>query len=288
MPKNSGNKPPFSRSILILTPQRALKFTATTRDRHYIWLTALSFLCHSTLGMDDLATTPPVPQQEYHALSQGIGSGARRSPRDSIRVAKSKERPVLSHRNYTSPIMNPPGHAVLEACGYDGSTDRVLDAAEPPQIPRLSAHTRKRSNTGPRPSLQSAFSSFPANKGIPPTHTRRIAMSQEASTSVTQGSHGYNSGPPTMAGHMSESACEAGHSDYLDAIGTVRMEAFVDRTTREVSKGTSLPRGSYRTRQGRKKDLSYWGMAEGGDQFDVGAVSGSRPKWGEEDPFKGF
>ncbi|KFY08583.1 hypothetical protein V492_06101, partial [Pseudogymnoascus sp. VKM F-4246] len=34
----------FNRSILILTPARALKFTATSRERHYIWLTALSFL----------------------------------------------------------------------------------------------------------------------------------------------------------------------------------------------------------------------------------------------------
>jgi hypothetical protein len=32
----------------VLTPQRALKFTALTIERHYVWLTALSFLSHSS------------------------------------------------------------------------------------------------------------------------------------------------------------------------------------------------------------------------------------------------
>ena len=41
MPKGALNGPSFSRSILILTPQRALKFTATSQERHYVWLTAL-------------------------------------------------------------------------------------------------------------------------------------------------------------------------------------------------------------------------------------------------------
>lgn len=49
----------FNRSILVLTPTRALKFTAITRERHYLWLTALSFLAHHTShGSLDLSFLP--------------------------------------------------------------------------------------------------------------------------------------------------------------------------------------------------------------------------------------
>src|SRR6266511_3800393 len=65
LPKGATPTPRFNRSILILTPQRALKFTAMTQERHYVWLTALSFLSHSSLGANDLTALPPVPQQEY-------------------------------------------------------------------------------------------------------------------------------------------------------------------------------------------------------------------------------
>jgi hypothetical protein len=53
IPKNAGPEVLFNRSILILTPARALKFTAISRDRHYLWLTALSFLAHSNSPIPD-------------------------------------------------------------------------------------------------------------------------------------------------------------------------------------------------------------------------------------------
>lgn len=36
-----------NRSIVVLTPTQAIKFTALTRERHISWLTALSFLVHN-------------------------------------------------------------------------------------------------------------------------------------------------------------------------------------------------------------------------------------------------
>jgi hypothetical protein len=63
MPKGANPASQFNRSILVLTPERALKFTATTRERHYVWLTALSFLSHSPLSFGDLAALPPIPQE---------------------------------------------------------------------------------------------------------------------------------------------------------------------------------------------------------------------------------
>ena len=280
MPKNSGIRSTFCRSILILTPQRALKFTAPSRERHYIWLTALSFLSHSTLGIEDLAAIPPVPQAEYQRPFSR-GGGAHRSPRDSIRIAKAKERPAMHARNVTAPVANgASSNKMVEGFGYDGANDLMSDAAEPPQIPRVSTHARKRSNTGPRPSLPSAFYSFPSNMGRPTSRdVKPAAPAQDIATSVPRGFQGLSSGPSTMARHKPESVpvqAEAVRNDFFDAVGTVRMEAFVDKPraeTAESSQEKTVRRNSYRTRQGRKKDMSYWGIQGEGSNPSATATS---------------
>ena len=38
---------PHNRSIVVLTPTQAIKFTALSRERHISWLTALTFLVHN-------------------------------------------------------------------------------------------------------------------------------------------------------------------------------------------------------------------------------------------------
>src|SRR5690348_14717598 len=86
-PKGAGEL--FDRSILILTPERSLKFTATSSERHYLWLTALSFLAHSSQTMADLPAlaVPPLPK-----VSQDESAAPKRRGgiRDSIRLAKTK------------------------------------------------------------------------------------------------------------------------------------------------------------------------------------------------------
>ncbi|KAL8839962.1 MAG: hypothetical protein Q9176_004189 [Flavoplaca citrina] len=287
MPKNAGIRSAFSRSILILTPQRALKFTAPDRERHYIWLTALSFLSHSTLGMEDLTAIPPLPQAEYQ-LPQSSGAGAeRRSPRDSLRIAKGKERPALHGRVLTAPVANGGKRKQrVEGLGYDGANDSASEAAEPPQIPRVSAHGRKRSSTGPRPSLQSAFYSFPSNMGRPSSRSVKQTAAQDSTVSVTRGFPGSSSGLSVTTRQKPEPTMvetEAVRNDFFDAVGTVRMEAFVDKPfagTADIGHGKSLPRNSFRTRQGRKKDMSYWGI-QGEGSNTIGPVSAV-------DPFRGF
>ncbi|KAL8733461.1 MAG: hypothetical protein Q9166_002087 [cf. Caloplaca sp. 2 TL-2023] len=277
MPKNSGIKSIFGRSILILTPQRALKFTAPSRERHHIWLTSLSFLSHSTVGMEDLAAVPSLPQAEYQPpFSQG-GSGAGRSPRGSIRVAKAKERPALQPRNVTAPVVKAASNSPVEALGYDGANDSVSDAAEPPQIPRVSTLSRKWSSTGPRPSLPSAFYSLPSNMGRPSSQNVKQATPQDIGVSMMPESITAQPGPV--------------RNDFFDAVGTVRMEAFVDQPRPESidsGRGKTLPRNSYRTRQGRKKDLSYWGIQGEGSNQGATPAEGAMSTWRVEDPFRGL
>ncbi|KAL8832184.1 MAG: hypothetical protein Q9170_004982 [Blastenia crenularia] len=292
MPKNASLQCNPGRSILILTPERALRFTAPNQQRHYIWLTAISFLCHSTLGMGDLASIPAVPQAEYQLPSSQARGHARRSPRDSIRIAKAKERPNLQGRNYSSPMGTENSMAVKAGSAFDKENESVSDAAEPPQIPRVYAHTRRRSNTGPRPSLQSAFHSFPAHMGMSSSHNVRNATPPDMVRSVTKGFRGSGPGLSNMR-LQSETAIiqpEAIRNDFFDAVGTVRMEAFVDSSKQEevsTGKSQSLPRSSYRTRHGCKKDMSYWGIMGETSNVGASAAQGKKSARRAEDVFEG-
>ena len=70
--------------------------------------------------------------------------------------------------------------------------------------------------------------------------------------------------------------------NFFDSAGTVRMEAFVDGKESNEYVLTSRSK-SKRTRQGRKKDMSFWG-------FDApGASSGlESARLKGEDPFTEF
>ncbi|MCJ1248781.1 hypothetical protein MMC30_006000 [Trapelia coarctata] len=300
MPK--GAEPPVGRSILILTPQRALKFTATTRERHYVWLAALSFLSHSSLGVDDLASLPPVPPKEYHPpMPPQSNAVLRRNPiRDSIRVAKDKSRPEVAggRRAHTNPTRGQPPGVINE---YSGSfvNQIVEQAAEAPLVPRF--HSRQRSNTGPRPMPPNSFRSF-ASTAKPSNHSLTAASSDTHVRSSTGDRAGSRRGMRDDGSNLSP-AIEP--KNFFDAVGTVRMEAFVDRTNghgKERAETYNVPwngyprdgvyqplpdvdrkppRNSYRTRQGRKKDMSYWGAGPGG------AVSGNEAVT-RRDPFENF
>lgn len=301
LPKNAGLTTCYGRSILILTPQRALKFTATTRERHYVWLTALSFLSHSPLGMDALATIPPMPQHEdLRPPSQPVGGGLRRAPiRDSIRVAKSKPRPSMNGHAYSSPI------ATLRPETIEGPRMPVLDdeldsdAAEPPAIPRTTSqtrthnHARKRSNTAPRPAPPNSFHSFPANAAASTrslkssTHNVYPAFPRRgpsAPTSVDGTTNQYNS-------QVSHDPMPVIRNNFFDAVGsgTVRMEAFIEpkyEAPKERRHGRNkvplLGNSWAKPPASKKKDLRYWGIGSSESM-------GSRSKGAEnEDPFRGF
>lgn len=228
--------------------------------------------------MEDLAAMPPLPPAELQPpLSAGDGGG-RRSPRDSPRVTKGKDRPGLHGRVLTAPVAKGASKAkTVDGLGHEGANESMSEAAEPPQIPRISAHNRKRSSTGPRPSLQSASYSFPSNMGRPSSRNVRQGAGSDVVLSVRRGYPGSSSGasPTTVEP-------ERVRNDFFDAVGTVRMEAFVEQPTAmaaDSGPGKVLARHSFRTRQGRKKDMSYWGIQGEGSNGPAGPV---------EDAFDGF
>lgn len=259
-PKGAG--PLFNRSILILTPQRALKFTATNPERHYTWLAALSFLAHSNQAMPETLVIPqPMPKlpQQSQLDQYELPKPKRRPIRDSIRLTKARTAvirsdPVTAAESQMDsappsiPTYRPP---MPEAYGLPThARDLSRDAAEPPAIPRFAerannytaAHGRKRSNTGghvPPPISFRGFSGPAGSSGYHASTNSTAGNSTGTAGSSDMYSNGGTSGITGLSaitwptgGSVRTSEASSGPSapvmnNFFDAIGTVRMEAFI-------------------------------------------------------------
>ncbi|KAF2102065.1 hypothetical protein NA57DRAFT_35590 [Rhizodiscina lignyota] len=230
LPRGSGIQP-FNRSILILTPARALKFTAISQERHYLWLTALSFLAHASVGAPELAAIPPVPQGEPEPSSSSAFS--RRTPiRDSVRLTKDKQRPsALS--SLTSRDSNSRKGAMLSPTIH--TEGPLPNAADAPSIPRYTNHARKRRRT-------------------------------------------------------SEATNASARTQYVDHVGTVRMEAFVASRRSNDTSTTGSVMAPSRMRAGfgigtRARGNTQWSSSTG-DPRRSGMIV--MDEFDAFDPFKGF
>lgn len=350
LPKGSDGC--FNRSILILTPQRALKFTAVSQERHYVWLSALSFLSHSPNDISDLGTVPPsISYEESAPPPVPTRSSRRPAIRDSIRVTKGR---------------NGAGNKGMRAFTADSIIPRVpenqtngmqytyedQEAADAPNVPRTSNqtshHTRKRSNTAPRPPPTS-FKTYPFLGSASLSRQSTSAGSSSidhptqpySATSVNTGTSSVGHPSMTTAGGIQSTRSSMSRrtslssgqqaqamNNYFDNLGTMRMEAFISRqdhsdsiengsnngrhrhyhargtgamgsgSTSTGGTGTMRSRSSYRTRQGRKKDMSYWGAPASVASGDVRSIGGTsegsvrdRDSWAlmrDNDPFRGF
>ena len=273
LPKGSSPQSQFNRSILVLTPQRALKFTATSVERHYVWLTALSFLSHSSMGADELATLPSIPRSETASPTPSV---ARKNPiRDSIKVNKGRPR---QYPKAMRPFAKP---APVPENAIDDDDDD-FDAAAPPTVPMFSNHSRKRSHTTPRMPAVRTFSGI--GSAMPPS-----VPSSNSGTTLGSSvdpfyppqslqTHGLNSTRNSFSYRNSEASgvSSASNSNFFDAIGTVRMQAFIGQP------GSNRPRGQ--SSQHRRRSSSQWSPG-----YRHGLDSPSLPRNSESsDPFRGF
>lgn len=302
LPKGADpSKPLFNRSILILTPARALKFTAPNRERHYVWLTALSFLSHSPQGSEGLLALPPPMPFEYEQVhQQALAPPVQRPPmppipvhrdtpfhpvRDSIRLAKGKSR--QSRQKQTGfPPPRKDSIREVESIMSNGSV------AEPPSIPRFPGqHTRKRSSSAVRPGTQRSISNEYHRNGYDPS----VLSSYGGSSQGDYYGNGIVGGIGLVSGN---SSMLNGHSGppmggwEAGPMGTVRMEAFVERQPRyEFDEEDEYRRpSSYRLRRDRRssRQESYW---SGSGDFYAGSGPGpadSEGFWRGDDPFGGF
>ncbi|KAH6674382.1 hypothetical protein B0J14DRAFT_480272 [Halenospora varia] len=311
----------FNRSILILTPARALKFTAVSAERHYIWLTALSFLAHSSQAVPEIVQPqhalpqPSIPDFEVPRQTNRL----RRNPiRDSIRVAKGKT--AVARSGPTSVHSSQTGgtdQSIREVESFYSTRTEALHTAEPPIVPRFTergynhgpplTHNRKRSNTGSRigaPPLSFRGFSGPAASGHAPTNSTAgmsvgttgssdIYNSQPAST--VSGS-GYNpSGRSSVRTSDASNRPGAVVNNFFDAVGTMRMEAFIspmalsrfdefpDEQDEMDMVGMHRRRSRERRRRSRNRDSYYSSKGRPSDDLYGGSKTAGEEEYGHFD-----
>ncbi|KAF8862463.1 hypothetical protein BDZ45DRAFT_723288 [Acephala macrosclerotiorum] len=317
-PPPKGSAPLFNRSILILTPARALKFTAVSAERHYVWLTALSFLAHSSQAVPEIVQAPlPVPTVPDFEIPRQGNRLRKAGIRDSIRVAKGK---TMAARQGPTSVHSSQQDSIREAESiYSGRTDGVPDiAADPPIVPRFTdrggrdnygpplTHSRKRSNTGSRVPPPLSFRGFsgPASSGHAPT-----SSTAGLSVGTTGSSDIYNQSLPSssIAG-TTQFAVSSGRSsirtsdasgrptnNFFDAVGTMRMEAFIspmalsrfddypDEQDEMNFVGMHRRRSKERRRRSRQRDReSYYGGGSSRGRVSEDYYGGSKTAGEEE------
>lgn len=324
----------FNRSILILTPQRALKFTATSAERHYLWLTSLSFLAHSQQAVPEIlpstnVAAPPPTMGGAPAFELSKPKVKRGGIRDSIRLTKGKH-PAMMARGGETKI----NESQLEddyAFPQNGYVPHVphqrelsKEAAEPPFIPRFHErgqervheradkvvlHGRKRSNTGGHIPPPISFRGFSG----PSAGSYHTTNSSIAGNSIgTAGSSDIyqsqaSSGPAWAMSQVgsqrtSEASSRPPTNNFFEALGTVRMEAFISplafprfeehpneseewryrarRRSKEIRRNRSRSRtrrDSYTSRGTRNTESVYGGSRTTADD-----------DYFRSDPFRGF
>jgi hypothetical protein len=275
----ADNSPPprnetlFNRSILILTPARALKFTTISRERHYLWLTALSFLAHSSAPIPDLGAIPQPPPIED--LPQRSGGAVLRRSRvqDSVRLAKGRANPVM--QRYAA--QNEPMPGLPSLAGFERP---IPESASPPSIPRGPAHGRKRSSTGPgAPPPSVPFRSF-SHQQVPSVYSNGSSDMYSSRQPPSVPSSVYNPTNGIVSSRTSEASTST-RGQFFDAMGTVRMEAFIDNALGDPAKREGLcakPRGARHRRSSQWSDSARERpMRAAGLYDDI-----------DNDPFRGF
>lgn len=240
LPKNPELRSAFHRSILILTPARALKFTTISQDRHELWMTALSFLAQSGRLPSQIprppSHAPPVPAVPRLPVPDSVPIKRNRSPsfgranvRDSIRLAKGK-RPFEMPK-FPARLDSDPTRAMMALEG--GSNN---ESADFPSVPRLyittSKHQRKRSNTSPRlPTSLNGFRSF--SSSAIPSSASSAGLQAAGSTTSSYFRPSASSKSGSGRNSIRDSMASPIQPNFFEAVGTVRMEAFVDPNVRD-------------------------------------------------------
>ncbi|KAK8070105.1 hypothetical protein PG994_006721 [Apiospora phragmitis] len=332
-PKGAGQL--FNRSILILTPQRALKFTATSSERHYLWLTSLSFLAHSSQAVPEaLSPVPPQPLLKPTSAPAYEAPATRTKKatiRDSIRIAKGKHPNLVrpeplpaSHEQLEDELMFKP-EAVMNTLNH--ARDLSREVAEPPFIPRyhersservheranqVVLHGRKRSNTGGHipPPLSFRGFSGPAASAQGSYHTASdsnagisVGTAENSDMYAVTSSTGQAStwGMSTNGSVRTSEASSRPSNNFFEAIGTVRMEAFIsplafpnvqehpeERNERQYRARRRSKEVRRRRSRSRHRDSFNSRTTRGTADWYAGSSTRGEEDYFREDPFKGF
>jgi len=302
-----------------------------------VWLTSLSFLAHSTQAIPESLIVPPLPPKppvEEYELPKI--KNRRPGIRDSIRLTKSKAAIIKSDPINASslqidsmppsiPSYRPALPELPEPYEQTHTRDLSRDTAEPPVIARFhdrssQVHGRKRSNTGGHVPPPLSFRGF---SGPAPSSYHHAPTNSTAGNSIgTAGSSDiYSNGGASSA--MGSSAMGSGGvtwatgsvrtseassrpsgpvmSNFFDAIGTMRMEAFISPLAfNQLNNAPSEPDDFRRVARRRSKELrrkasrsrqrdSYQSRQRDSYQSKGTRGTDDLDEWFlRDDPFRGF
>ncbi|KAF1942470.1 hypothetical protein EJ02DRAFT_443972 [Clathrospora elynae] len=273
------NETLFNRSILILTAERALKFTTISPERHYLWLTALSFLSSSSSPFPDVTSMPPVPPLVEEPQQRMQGATLRRSHvRDSVRLAKGRVNPVMAR--YASQIEPMPSLPSLS-----GFERPLPDSASPPVVPRGPQHGRKRSSTGPSaPPPTIPFRSF-SHQHVPSVYSNVSSDMYSAGVPPSAPSSVYNPNSGAVSSRTSEASTST-RRHFFDTMGTVRMEAFIDNALGDQKQISGYPARAQHMRRRRGSSTQWSASTRDQSNRSGGLFEDFDPN--SNDPFRGF
>ncbi|KAI2630087.1 hypothetical protein GGS21DRAFT_525498 [Xylaria nigripes] len=289
---------------------------------------ALSFLAHSAQAVpqitSSLAPPKPAPAPDPELSKPKLTRGG---IRDSIRLTKGRQ-PTLTARHERcmppeeiEPVPTFPAHIESEIPVSIPTHQREPsdDPAQPPRIRRFNSrnqgrtqgrpnpgahHARKRSNTGSHAPPPLSFRGFSPPEGSAQGSIR----SPEEASFDTAGSHMYGQSQVSNNMAWGMNTADSQHTsdnstrpsgNFFEAIGTVRMEAFINPLTskfddqpseedawRRTARRQSKDRRRRQSRSRRRESLNSRSNRErqGTDAYKADVDEDCS----RDDPFKGF
>jgi hypothetical protein len=235
-----------------------------------MWITALSFLAHSSSPIPDLGAAPLAPPPNEEPSYRPQGATLRRSHvRDSVRLAKGRANPVAQRYQAS---MEP-----MPELNTFRSEQPLEESADPPTIPRGPLHSRKRSSTGPVPPRPNqSFRTF-SHQQVPSVYSSGSSDMYSSRQPPSVPSSVYN--PNSVIASTRTSEASTSTRPFFDTMGTMRMEAFIDDS---LGKDPSLRVAQASSRPGhRRRRGSQWSVNE------ANRVGGAYDEI-MNDPFRGF
>ena len=288
-----------------------------------MWLTALSFLAHSSQAVPEIvAVVPPKAVPDYELPRTKL-----RKPgiRDSIRLAKGKNTfgkagppsipsiPSVPSSQMGDVTSSRPPPEPFTAMSNTHTREPSREAAEPPFIPRFHeranqvvVHGRKRSNTGGHVPPPLSFRGFSGPAGSVSSyggHHTQNSVGTAGSSDIyqTQASSNSTWGMSSGGGSQRTSEASSRPGNLFEAIGTVRMEAFIsplafsrnDGYPDEQEEFRNLVRRRSKERRrrasrSRQRDSYHSRGTRGTDDYYAGSRTGGEEDYFSNDPFKGF